>query len=135
MFNNIGNKVKIMAQVLCIIEIVACIITGIFYILHWRALFSGILIAVLGSFLSWLTNLALYAIGHIAENTDIIVRKLNNKNTLKNESANSPTTDNLKTIQHKKPIEKAQLDGSWWCSCGALNRNSDISCSVCFKKR
>ena len=136
MFNNIGKKVKIMAQVICFIGIVAWIIVGISYCLHWRAFFTGILVAILGSFLSWLSSLALYAIGHIAENTEAILRKLNNKSTFRTEVSETLTADIPKATQYKKAdAEKTQSVGSWWCTCGAINKDSASSCSVCCKQR
>ena len=132
MYDNIGSKVKTFAIVSCIIGIISSIILGFTIISRDNTIIYGLLVIFLGVFFSWLSTLALYAVGYIADNTDAILRKINNKATFKTDSSESPANNPL----YKKP-EGAKTDtiGSWWCSCGASNRDTDSSCSVCFKQR
>ena len=135
MFDNIGSKVKTMASVFCIIGIIAYMFLG-FHLMARQNFIYGLVVILLGALFSWLSTLALYAIGHIADNTDLILKKLNNKATFRVESPESPAADIPKATPYKKPeTPKGQSNGSWWCSCGASNRDTDSSCSVCFKQR
>ena len=97
MFNNVGHKIKIIAAVFCIIGIIASIAGGIYLISQgskygsyysYRSItenltFLGILVMVLGSFVSWLLTLGLYGYGELIEqskenalSTEVIVNIL-----------------------------------------------------------
>ena len=137
MFDNIGSKVKTLATVSCIIGIVASIIIGL--MLLQANIIYGLIVAILGSFVSWISSLAIYAIGHTAENTDIIIKKLNKRPSGTATTEETQTTSNS-DINYFAKIKKTEANkteqvGSWWCSCGASNRDTDSTCSVCFKQR
>ena len=83
MFENVGNKIKIVAQILCYIGIVGYIIAGIvmlvkaadsyydeelYNILGWTFL-------ILGPIASWLNSLLLYGFGVIVNNNDVCANK------------------------------------------------------------
>ena len=70
MFDNIGNKCKVVAKVLCWVGIIASVITGIIYIASGNIGF-GIGYIIGGSLVSWLGSLGLYGIGEAAENSAI----------------------------------------------------------------
>ena len=134
MFDNIGGKVKALATVLCIIGIVASIILGL--MLLSMNILLGLIVAALGSFISWLSSLALYAIGHTAENTDMIVRRLNKRQPEKSDTQTISDSEVHYATKYKKPEGvKTEQVGSWWCSCGASNRDTTNTCSVCFEQR
>ena len=142
MFDHIGDKVKTMATVFCIIGIVASIIVGAAFILR-GAFIIGIIIAAVGAFISWLSCLALYAIGETAENTNRIIHKINTIENMVNKALNNSQPEAQKTTPSHtqtttaqiKPNSKDLTEGSWWCSCGASNRNSSNTCSSCYKPR
>jgi len=73
MFNNVGAKVQKLAKVFCGIGIVSSIIGGVATMVQGNGMtLYGLVIAVVGSFLSWLSSLSLYAIGEAAENSAIV---------------------------------------------------------------
>ena len=136
MYDNVGSKVKTLASISCIIGIIASIITGVTTIIAGNVL-GGVLTCAIGAFASWIASLALYAIGHTAENTDIILKRLKNMDA---NQTHASTPENVEiprythTQQPKTPKSK-DVAGSWWCSCGAANRNSSNTCSLCYKPR
>lgn len=76
MFDNVGGKIKAVAQVVTWLGIVVSVIAGLNIISIDEGLaFQGFLVMVLGSLLSWLGALTLYGFGQLIENTDILVRQ------------------------------------------------------------
>ena len=75
MFQNIGKKVTTLASVICWVGIIGSVIMGII-LLASRQVLPGILTILLGSFVSWLSCLALYAIGYCANGVDEIKQYL-----------------------------------------------------------
>lgn len=78
MFDNIGEKCKTVAKIFCYTGITVSILSGLILIIiaiisENNGIFAlyGILSAVLGSLVSWLSCLALYGIGEAAENSAI----------------------------------------------------------------
>ena len=73
MFENIGGKIKFVAQFFTWIGIMVSTIIGIGVITKSSSLggvFLGLVIIVLGGFVSWLSALCLYGFGQLVENTD-----------------------------------------------------------------
>lgn len=76
MYDNIGSKIKTLAQVVFIIMAVISIISGIIIIFSDDGAFIiGILTAGIGVLLSWIGTFFLYGFGQLIENTDILVRE------------------------------------------------------------
>lgn len=89
MFTNINGKVKGLAKVICVLGIVASVISGISIMAGGSMMSSysgygsntgvliliGLLVIVLGSVCSWAGSLALYAFGEMGENVEAIRRK------------------------------------------------------------
>ncbi len=74
MFDNIGRKIMPLAQVVCWIGIVGCVITGtVLLFIDEDLVLTGILLAVFGSLLSWIGSFFLYGFGQLIDNTDTIV--------------------------------------------------------------
>lgn len=73
MFDNIGNKIKSLAKVMCWICILASVIAAFVVIAATgeTGLIPGIAIAVIGSLLSWVGSFVLYGFGEMVENSDI----------------------------------------------------------------
>ena len=74
MFDNIDNKIKNVAQVICWLGIVGSVIYGLVYIIStefWdfgiMYLFIGVAIMAIGSLLSWASSLVLYGFGELIE--------------------------------------------------------------------
>ena len=78
MFNNIGEKCKTVAKILCYTGIAISVIGGLVMIFiavtsYDRIILAlyGVLGAIAGSLVSWLSCIALYGIGEAAENSAI----------------------------------------------------------------
>lgn len=76
MYDNIGSKIKTLAQVVFIIMAVISIISGvlILFIVNYGFII-GILTAGIGVLLSWVGTFFLYGFGQLIENSDILVRE------------------------------------------------------------
>lgn len=74
MYNNIGGKVKNMAVIFCLLGIAGSVMLGFMLASNEKTTATGILILLIGPFSSWLSSLALYAIGQSAENTDEMMK-------------------------------------------------------------
>ena len=130
MFENIGSKLKGLANFLCVGGIAGSVIGGISLMSNDLVLF-GLLTAVLGSLGSWISSWVVYAIGEIAENTQ------------KNRSSNEPTSakpHNISEGAEKNRIQSAfkatQTNSSSnpkQCPyCGEVVKSS--FCEMCGKK-
>ena len=75
MFNNIGRKIKTLAQVICGIGIITSLIVGLIVILlgEGSAPIIGLLIIIFGPFVSWVSSFMTYGFGQLVENSDILV--------------------------------------------------------------
>ena len=88
MYNNIGKKIKTVANVLAVVGIVISIILGIVFFMAWSGILNafsdksafdsyarnslsglviGFLIAGGGSFVSWISNFLLYGYGELID--------------------------------------------------------------------
>lgn len=82
MFNNIGHKIKYLAETVCYIGIACSVIGGIIMIatdddlLYW-----GILVAVIGSLVSWISTFLLYGFGELIVRVTSIDEKMRGSNT------------------------------------------------------
>ena len=83
MFDNIGSKIKSLAQVVCWIGIVASVIGGFSIIVsNDEAVVVGLLTMVLGAVGSWVGSFVLYGFGQLIENSDTLV-EISKHNLLK----------------------------------------------------
>ncbi len=74
MFGNIGGKIKSLAQVITWLGIIGCVIWGFVLMATDEDLISaGLMIASLGSLISWVSSFVLYGFGQLIENTDKLV--------------------------------------------------------------
>ena len=71
MFNNVGQKIKSVTTTFCWIGIVLCVIGGLSLLMAEQILL-GLIVAIAGSLLTWLSSLAIYAIGSIEDNLAIL---------------------------------------------------------------
>lgn len=76
MFKGIGGKIKMLAEVICWTGIIASIGIGLIFLListkiEMRIL--GFIIAIIGSFISWINSFLLYGFGQLVENSDVLV--------------------------------------------------------------
>ena len=73
MFDNIGQKIKKLATVICWIGIVFSVMIGLTFMR--ASILTGFTIAALGALSSWIGSLFTYGYGQLIENTDILVQK------------------------------------------------------------
>ena len=74
MFDNIGGKIKTLAQVVCWIGIIASFLIGIILIKQDEdTALIGLLVLILGSLFSWIGSFMTYGFGQLIENSDILV--------------------------------------------------------------
>ena len=94
MFNNIGGKIKILAQVVFWLGIIVSFLVGIILINQdENTVLIGFLVLVLGSLFSLIGSFMTYGFGQLIENSDILVAE---KNADKSEAARPVETINDK---------------------------------------
>ena len=78
-YNNIGRKIKCLAVVIFISEAIIAIIYGISLISNNsdNMMLFGVLIAILGPIIAWISSWLLYGFGQLVENTDVIASNSN----------------------------------------------------------
>lgn len=122
MFDNIGEKLKGLATVECLVGIVGSVISGLVMCFNDMIL-TGLLTAGLGSLAAWIASWMTYAIGEIAVNTSVLVAKTSNHNS---HPAQIPTATpapiKTKTTSTKGPTKKCPY-------CGEPVRSS--LCEMC----
>ena len=75
MFDNIGGKIKALAQVVTWIGIIASIISGIAIIsIDDEMIFVGLMVMIFGALSSWASSFVLYGFGQLVENSDKLVK-------------------------------------------------------------
>lgn len=79
MFDNIGGKIKVVAQTVCLLGIIASVLIGMRIIVQGGiSILLGFLTIAIGSVFSWLGSFIFYGIGQLIENSDILVDKIDN---------------------------------------------------------
>lgn len=127
MFDNIGGKIKILAQVICWLGIIGSIISGLItMITDEDMILTGLLIAVIGSLLSWIGSFTTYGFGQLIENSDALVAQ----NMHPRESVIKPASSAAPSIKNVncEPVP----EGLWACkTCGTHNKNEYGQCKKC----
>lgn len=125
MFNNIGNKIKILAKVICWFGIILSVILGLYFsnVLSVESIFIKILFfilySIIGSFSSWFGSFILYGFGELIVNTKSI---LNNQND---------TLDILENISLNKQ-NYIKNNKKWHCQkCGLEINEGYDKCPFC----
>jgi len=68
MYNNIGDKIKTLSEVVAWIDIIASIIIGV-SLLSQSIIGVGLIVIILGSFIGWILSQILYGFGELIELT------------------------------------------------------------------
>lgn len=110
MFDNIGKKIKTLAQVICVLGIIASAIGGIILWITGGGLgFVISLVAIpISAVVSWVGSFGLYGFGQLIENTDILVAQNEKKSK---ESNNSERRDGVVIGEKYVEKEKRQMSG------------------------
>lgn len=109
MFSNIGEKIKTLAEVICIIGIVASIIAAIVMFSN-SEIGLGFLLLILAPLLFWISSFTLYGFGEIIvllkQNIDKqteIIKKLDTKHDFVRETAKEEPINELQDIEANLP--------------------------------
>ena len=126
MFDNIGDKLKSVAILECVLGILASLIGGIAMMVG-GAVLIGILTIVLGALLSWLSSLGLYGFGQLIENSDTLVAML---------GSNAGAAASNASMLHQAAAEAEKKESpNWQCTCGAKNPVTVSYCLSCRRSR
>lgn len=114
MFTRIGSKIKGFAKFTCWVGIIGSVILG-FAVGATSYSPLGLLVALIGSLLSWIGSFTLYGFGELIDTAmrieDILIR-----------------TDGIG--------QKKEMPSIWYCtSCGQQNTNNSSQCKNCGKHR
>ena len=85
MFKNIGKKIKLLAKILCWLQIIAYMATAVFFMVMDQILL-GFVILVVGFLVAWIGSFLLYGFGELVDNSTIQTKMM-----LKWERQNKPT--------------------------------------------
>ena len=116
MFDNIGNKIKILAKIISIVGIAVSVIYGLYFMT--RGSFGyGLTITLIGSVSSWISSFFAYGFGELISNSEIIKKSIES-----NESYNKEITEILNKETNKKEVkEKSSL----------ADEKIDLKCPTC----
>ena len=113
MFNWIGSKIKGFTKFICWVGIIGSVLLGIS--LGSMSPVAGLLIALVGSLLSWISSFVLYGFGELIDSVMQINDLLSR-------------TDGIGV--------KKEIPSIWYCtSCGQQNTNISAQCKKCGKYR
>lgn len=129
MFENIGGKIKKFAQIMCWIGMGASALAGVL-LLFGPAWWLGIIIAVVGCFVSWIGSFLLFGFGQLIEDTSAIRRTLSNDGVQATNASPSPLSG-----QSSVGSVNAKAVNGWVCTCGWVNENSQTYCFRCRRNR
>ena len=108
MFDKIGEKIKTLAKVVCVIGIVASVVYGIVSVkidgFNIGSVSRGLLIAVAGSLISWISLFFIYGFGQLISNSDVIARNI--------ESIDSYNEEIVNKINEKKEVKEKKSDST-----------------------
>lgn len=79
MFENIGKKIKGVAQFVTWLEIVASVIVFVILVMDKDTLGLAFAVLIVGCIGAWLSSLVLYGFGQLIDNSDLIASKINSE--------------------------------------------------------
>lgn len=118
MFDNIGRKIQTLAQVVCLLGIIASVIVAITmfvaanesYLMEETYNILGFAFLIGGPLISWISSLMCYGFGELIENSSIIARNTSPSSHNKN----NDSTETISSFVGQRVHE-------WRCSkCGAI---------------
>lgn len=140
MFDNIGGKIMTLALVICLLGMVASVISGVVLIFSDMTV-VGLVTIVAGCLGSWLGSFCLYGFGHLIECMDDVRDSLKviERNT-KDATAAAPVRKPLPVVQKPAAVTPVSVNAvkpanDWLCRCGMKNSTNAFFCSGCGNKR
>lgn len=164
MFNNIGDKICLLAK---IVFFVSCGLSVIGAIIVWaivKSFWLGLLVLLIVPLVSYIFSLFIYEIGdrnikishlsNMSSNKLFLVNEggkkeeVNKDNKIdknkidKIKSEEKPLSKPLQIKVEKTPqyeltssLSKLRKNGDWICQCGHINSKESRYCSACFRKK
>lgn len=139
MYENAGRKISGLANVICILGIVLSILIAIAMAsMDEDNIFGALIIAVLGSVVSWLSALVLAGFGELISNSAEI-RDLLQKRDYATHSAPPRTPVNVPPRGSRPQFNRnaaSPANGNWKCpKCGTENSKTHSVCTTCAQRR
>ena len=128
MFNNVGNKLQILAWITCILGIIGSVIGGINCIISGNSIIineyssgpeidageqlitEGIVLLIAGPIASWIGSLSTYALGQVAENSETQMNYLNNISNKLNNLSNNQQNSSAAPVSAPAPTQQQLTD-------------------------
>ena len=140
MFENIGDKIKIIAKIVFLIGTISSLVLGVRTLIELEA-FIGVLYIFFGIFLSWISACLTYAFGELLEKVCSINKKMDSivstRGCDNKTLSNSNKINTNMAVNEEKPIENSNkvmvVEHKWRCSnCGEMI--SEDICPFCGHK-
>ena len=128
MYDNVGEKIKALAEGAAAVGIIASLIVGI-YFMFIELVFLGIIIALVGSASSWLSSIVLYGFGTLIVDVGRIANgEVNTTNAKKTTSVNAVQSSSMSNWSGRG-VQK-NIPGGWVCTkCGKSNFSYTGTCA------
>lgn len=108
MYDNVGGKIKGIAQLVTWLGIIASIIGFIALAGDEDTIVLAFVVLIIGCIGSWLSSLTIYGFGQLIENSDIIAGRTNIKKATEKTSNDKNTASDNKGVFQKAAPKRAQ---------------------------
>ncbi|MBR4067528.1 MAG: hypothetical protein IKK08_02735 [Clostridia bacterium] len=138
MFDNIGEKIKLVAKVNCAIIAVACVICG-FGVMFNSSFLLGLLIMAAGVLVGWAGSLVLYGFGELVDSTTVL-RQAAEKQQAQSAApvASTPhaAAESKGYSLSSMAAQRQSTVNGWVCKkCNKRNNTTAMFCSDCGTSR
>ena len=110
MYDNIGKKIKGLAMTIFIIEAIAAVIAGIFYIAANEYMLLGLLTMAGGFLVAWISSWFLYGFGELIDKVCDIARNMHKVENTSKDYTTTFTEYRPQTTEYVQTIEYAQTN-------------------------
>lgn len=134
-YGNIGGKLKALAKVVFVLESIAFFYLGLKMMMSDmgpRAILIGMLVAIIGPFVAWVSSWLLYAFGELVEKTSD--NESNTRNILKELRRSGDHRGTVAGAAYVNPVQ-AEVEGShkWLCD-NCRRMRAQTPCEHCGKE-
>ena len=112
MFENIGEKIKGLAKVICVIGIVFSVIYGLDIMMEGKDfVMTGLITAIVGSVISWISSFFTYGFGTLISNSEKIARNIESIDSYSEEMVkrNNQNKESNEKVKEEKKNENAKM--------------------------
>ena len=108
MFNNTGEKIKVLAKVIFVLGIISAVISGIYLMTGGGiAVLYGFITVIGGALGSWVVSIFIYGFGAIITNTETTASKADNISKKTIEIANNEKKNTKEEVKGKTSFDKS----------------------------